>query len=307
MAVRTKAFSDAVRAVDPRSRLIATGQDPDHFESWNAAQLANAPAAFNALSTHFVVQTGQMVRGNPTPEFIAQAALALPVGLERQLRLMKQQLDGDAKSKGKVTIAFTEWLFAGPVKQTPMFNNHGGALCTAGMLNTLLRTSDFTTISDMTGLIEFGGVWQKKARVYGVPAYWAFRMFSTADATRLVESQVKGERYDVVDGVRRLPNIPAVPYLDVTAALNDAGDKLTLFCVNRHLSRDLRSTLQLKGFAAASARGLQLVAPDLYTVNDDANPEAVTPQPVTVQAKGGEFEYTFPSRSLTVIELARQK
>jgi alpha-N-arabinofuranosidase len=305
VADRTRAFSGAVREVDPRSRLIATGQDPDHFESWNAAQLVNAPDAFQYLSTHFVVQTAQVVKTNPTPEFIAQAALALPVGLERRLRAMKEQVEANPKARSRVKIAFTEWLFAGQVDRTPMYNNLGGALCTAGFLNTLMRVSDFTPIADMTGLIEFGGVWQKNGRVYGVPAYWAFRMYSTADATRLVETRVKGEEYDVAEGVRRIPDIRSVPYLDVAAALNEAGDKLTLFCVNRGLSGEIRATLRLSGFEVSSARGQELTASNLYSFNDDANPDAVTPKALRLGAVGGEFQHAFPAKSVTVIELSR--
>ena len=305
VADRTRDFSAAVRAADPRSRRIATGQDPDHFESWNAAQLANAPDAFQYLSTHFVVQTAQVVKTDPTPDFIAQAALALPVGLERRLRAMQQQIETVPNARGSVQIAFTEWLFAGQVNRAPMYNNLGGALCTAGFLNTLMRVSDFTPIADMTGLVEFGGIWQKHGRVYGVPAYWAFRMYSTADAATLVQTRVQGEQYSVSQGVRRIPDIPSVPYLDVVAALNGTGSKLTLFCVNRSLDRQIRATLRLSGFVAASARGQELTAAGLYSFNDDANPEAVTPKELHLNSAGGEFQHSFPARSVSVIELSR--
>ena len=305
VAARTKEFSAAVRQADPRARLIATGQDPDNFQSWNAAQLANAPEAFNYLATHFVVGTADVARPQPTPEFLAQAALALPVGLERQLRAMKQQVDADPKARGKVEFAFTEWLYHGAVARTPMYDNQGGALCTAGMLNTLMRVSDFTPISDMTGLIEFGGIWQKNGRTYGVPAYWAFRMYSTADASQLVESRVKVEEYDVDQGVRRIPAIRAVPYLDVVAARNESGSKLTLFCVNRHLTREIRADIHLSGFAAASARGQRLQAASLYAVNSDAEPEAIVPAALRLSVNGGAFQHAFPPASVTVIELSK--
>ena len=186
-----------------------------------------------------------------------------------------------------------------------MYNNLGGALCTAGLLNTLIRVADFTPISDMTGLIEFGGIWQKNGRVFGVPAYWAFRMYSTADATRLVDTQVRAATYDVDQGVRRIPTIHSVPYLDVVSALNDAGTKLTLFCVNRHLSDEIRATVRVSGFKAASARGQQLTAPELYAINDDAQPEAIIPAPANVSLGTGELRHAFPPRSVTVIELSR--
>jgi alpha-N-arabinofuranosidase len=303
LAERTRDFSAAVREADPRTRLIATGQDPDHFEQWNAELLRLGPDAYDFLATHFVVNTGDIVRANPTPEFIAQAGLALPVGLERQLRAMKKQIDADARARDRVKIAFTEWLYSGPAARAPMYDNLGGALCAAGFLNTLIRVADFTPISDMTGLIEFGGIWQKRGRVYGVPAYWAFRMYSTADATRLVESRAKSEEYDVDEGVRRIPSIHSVPYLDVVAALNDAGDKLTLFCVNRHLTRELRASVRWSGFAARSARAQQLTSTELYARNDEERPESIVPASVNVTVQGNVLEHVFPRMSVTVLEL----
>ena len=50
-----RSFSEAIHQVDPRARLIATGQDPDQYTEWNAAQLTNPPGTFDFLSTHFVV------------------------------------------------------------------------------------------------------------------------------------------------------------------------------------------------------------------------------------------------------------
>ena len=102
----TRRFSEAVRKADPRARLIATGQDPDHFKEWNAAQLTNPPDTFEMLATHFVVGTGRVRRANPSPDFVALSAFALPVELERKLRQMKEQIDSSAW-RGKATLAFT--------------------------------------------------------------------------------------------------------------------------------------------------------------------------------------------------------
>ncbi len=306
---RTRDFSTAVRKLDPKARLIATGQDPDHFEEWNASQLRLGPEAFSWLSTHFVVRTNDVLRSGASQDFVAEAALALPVGLEQRLRLMKQQIDADAQARDKVKIAFTEWLFIPSQSGTPApsYDNMGGALCTAGFLNTLMRVADFTPISDMTGLIEFGGIWQKRGVVYGVPAYWAFRMYSNADAARLVEARANGETYNVDQGVRRIPKIVGVPYLDVTAALNEKGDKLTLFCVNRHLKHDLRAAIRIAGFTPrSSAQGSELKAGSLYEENNDVRPTAIAPRPISVAVSGSAVDHVFPRSSVTVMELVRQ-
>jgi alpha-N-arabinofuranosidase len=130
-------------------------------------------------------------------------------------------------------------------------------------------------------------------------------MYSTAVGSWLVETTVQTGQYDVEQGVRRIPTIPSVPYLDVVSALNDSGTKLTLYCVNRNLTEEARATVRVSGFTAASARGQQLTASDLYAVNDDAQPEAVVPARAAVSAQGGQFRHTFPARSVTVIELRR--
>ena len=304
-AQRTKAFSEAIRAVDPRARLIATGQDPDHFREWNAAVLGLPPDSFQYLATHFVVGTSEARREDPGPDFIAEAALALPVGLERALRQMHEQIGEHSAARGKVKLAFTEWLFYGGSRE-PSFANMGGALCAAGFLNALMRVADFTPIADMTGLIEFGGIWKKRGRVYGVPAYWAFRMYSNTDASVPVEARIDAETYDVHEGNRRIPEIPGVPYLDVVAALNEAGDKLALFCVNRHLHRDIAATVRLAGFdPAPQARALTLAGTSIYQPNDEVRPEAVRPVESAVPVKATEFVYTFRKSSVTVMELTR--
>jgi alpha-N-arabinofuranosidase len=302
VAERTRLFREAVRAVDPKARLIATGQDPDHFREWNARQLALPAGSFDYLATHFVVGNGNVRRREAAPEFVALSALALPVGLERALREMKKQID-EAGAGDRVKIAFTEWLFHGPDDRVPRFTNLGGALCTAGFLNTLIRVAGFTPVSDMTGLIEFGGVWKKRGRAYGVPAYWAFRMYSTADIAAPVESRVKVETYDVREGNNRIPEIPAVPYLDVVAARNESGGRLTLFVVNRHLTRDLTAELTFTGFTPApEARAQTLSGTSIYQPNDEARPEAVHPVESVVRVGP---DYTFPRASVTVLEFRR--
>jgi alpha-L-arabinofuranosidase len=305
VADRTKAFSDAVRKIDPKARLIGTGADPDHFREWNAAQLANAPQAFNYLSTHFVVTTNSLVTRNPSPDQVARATFALPIELERRLREMHQQFQ-DSPGRDHVTTAFTEWLYWGPNDTVPRYDNMGGAIGTAGFLNMLLRNADIVPVADMTGIIEFGGIWKKRGRSFGVPAYWAFRMYSTVDATRPVQVHSDGGTYDVENGSTRLPNIKAVPYLDVVAALNDAGDRLTLFCVNRDLTRDLPAQIRIDGFKPGRAVAHSLFADSILEKNDEVEPDHIHPHDSTLDLSSSSIAHTFRHESVTVLELSKK-
>ena len=307
VAERTRKFSEAVLQADPKARLIATGQDPDHFREWNAQQLQLGPGLFQYLSTHFVVGNGNVRKSGATPDFVALSAFALPIGLERHLHEMKSQIDQDARMRGKVRLAFTEWLFHAGNDRVPHFGNMGGAICAAGMLNVLMRVADFTPISAMTGLIEFGGIWKKRSQVYGVPAYWAFRMYSAADIHRLVESRTSVDHYDIHEGNNRIPEIPNVPYLDVVSALSQDGRTLSVFAVNRHLTRDIPAAIKLAGFAPApTAATLQLRGDSIYQANDELRPEAVRPREGTFPVNGTQADFIFPRTSVTLIQFSRR-
>lgn len=98
-----------------------------------------------------------------------------------------------------------------------------------------------------------------------------------------------------------------MPYLDVVAALNEAGDRLTLFVVNRHLERDIPTEVRVNAFQpAAEARLQTLTAAGIYQANDEVRPEAVLPRPGALDIPGPSFHHTFRRASVAVIELRRQ-
>jgi alpha-L-arabinofuranosidase len=308
---RTKQFSEAIHRVDPRARLIATGQDPDDYQSWNAAQLTNPPGTFDFLSTHFVVTDDRLQQTHADPNTVALDGFALPVELGRRLRKMQEQINQTAGYRGKAHIAFTEWLWVccddRKPANAPKWDNMGGAVITAGFLNMLLGNADAAPVSDMTGIVEFAGIWKKRARVFGTPAYYAFQMYAGADIDAPVKVSSNAGHYDVQHGVTRLPDIADVPYLDVVGALNKSGTKLTLFCVNRHLDEGVPASISLEDFPARTNADVEtLDSESIYDFNDELRPEAITPVRTSVEFQNGALSYTFPPASVTRIELTRK-
>lgn len=307
LAARTLAFSKAVRAVDPQARLIATGADPDDFTKWNAVQLGNPAGTFDYLSTHFVVTNTATETPHASADFIAAAAFALPIELGRKLEAEQNQINQFPAFANKAHVAFTEWLFIGRRPGTPNFTNMGGAVDTGGLLNMLMRHAAIVPISDMTGIMEFAGIWKERSQVFAAPGYWVLRMYSTAHADRPVAVETQSGSYSVQHGVTRLPDISGVPYLDIVAALNDAGDKLTLFCVNRSLDTDIPANIQLAGFAAAREADVQtLSGSSLDDANNADDPDHLIPAKTQDSMGAGAFHHVFPRESVTVITFHRQ-
>jgi len=307
LAARTLAFSKAVRAVDPEAKLIATGGDPDGFAKWNSVQLTNPAGTFDYLSTHFVVTNTNIQMPHATADFIAQAAFALPVGLEQKLKSQLEQIDQNPAFAGKAHIAFTEWLFIGRQPGTPTFTNMGGAIDTAGFFNMLMRNSSIVPISNMTGIMEFAGIWKKRSQVYAAPGYYVFRMYSTAHPNRLIKVHTESGRYSVQRGVGRLPDIADVPYLDVVGALNEKMDTLTLFCVNRSLDTDIPAAIQLAGFTAGSDAQIQtLEGSSIDDTNNEDDPEHVIPMRTGAHLTTNSLRHVFPHESVTVLVFHRR-
>jgi alpha-N-arabinofuranosidase len=307
LARRTLEFSKAIRMVDPTARLIATGADPEVFNSWNAIQLTNPPGTFDDISTHFVVGTGEVKLKGASPDFVDEAAFALPIELERKLREAQKQIDSTPGYAGKAHIAFTEWLFIGARNNAPDFRDTGGAIVTGGFLNMLMRNSDIVPISDMTGIMEFAGIWKKRSQVYATPSYYVFKLYANADASQPASVTTQSGSYSVAQGVARLPEIASVPYLDVVATVSRDDKTLTLFCVNRSLTTDIPAEIRLHDFPAAESAYVQtLSSSSLSDGNDELDPTRVAPKESSEAVQSGGWSHVFPHSSVTVISVPHQ-
>jgi len=146
-------------------------------------------------------------------------------------------------------------------------------------------------------------LWKKRGRVYATPSYHAFRMYAGAGAHTPVAATTDAGSYEVHQGVKRLPEIANVPYLDVVAALNATKERLLLFCINRHLTSSFNGEITVDGFHAVSGSAETLKANSRSDRNDEEKPHAVEPVRGTPELKAGVARYAFPAESVTVIEL----
>jgi alpha-L-arabinofuranosidase len=166
----------------------------------------------------------------------------------------------------------------------------------------LMRNTSIVRVSDMTGIMEFAGIWKKRGQVYAAPGYYVFKMYATAHASRPVSVETQSGSYSVQNGVSRIPDIANVPYLDVAAALNDKGDTLTLFCVNRSLDTDIPTNIQISGFAPAQEVNIQtLHGSSIDDANDEDDPERVVPALLQDDMANNSLRHVFPHESVTTL------
>ena len=242
-----------------------------------------------------------------TNEFRTMAMLAVPWGLSERIRAMKQQ--AVEAHRPKVQFAFTEWLMIANSSHTvPNYNNMGGALFAGGFLNAMMRNSDAVSIANMTGILEFGGIWKKRGQVYASPAYWVLRTYANAKPGTLLKVDSTSPTFNISKGVTQLPEIVAAPYLDVVAAQSEDGRKLLLLCVNRDITHTESAVIDLGSFAVDSGptRVTTIAGDGVLAENDEHNPDRVIAV-IHTERFTAEHSYTFPSASVTVIEIPLKK
>lgn len=314
IAPRTLAFSQALRSVSKDATLMATGESPNAFEKWNAVQLTNPPGTFDLLTTHFITGTNH-VRLNPsTPDFMAAAAYAVPYALGADLDRMQAQMDSVPGYKD-THFAVTEWLFNSKgegernfTNESPSSRNEGGAVMIASTFNTYFRHNSQVKLVNMTGLMEFAGIWKRREQVFASPAYYAFQMYSTVKGDTVLPVATDSGSYTVRNGTLGYADVANVPYVDVVATLSTDKRSVTLFCINRSLDDNAPIEIDLGAFTPSGVANVeQITAVSRYVINDEVEPKRVVPQISSLSVIGKKpLIITLPHESVTVIRLRRK-
>jgi alpha-N-arabinofuranosidase len=303
-ARRYHEYYGAIRdAVAPGTLLLATGADIDSFEKWNGALLNADARELQFLTTHFVVDMDEMRKADADRDFKWAADLAVPVGVGRALEPVRKQIDGNPLTRGRVRLAYTEYLFwARDDADVPRYDNLGGAVNGAAWMNMLLRNADFVPVADMTGIIDFAGIQKRRSKVFLTPQAWVFSLYSSHAGDTLVATRTDVAHYDVHEGQRRTPEIADVPYLDVLATRDSKRSDLALFVVNRDWKNAVQTRIELKDFVAAPKATVHTVMADsILAKNDEENPEMIRPTVSQVELTGDGLNYRFPPASVTVL------
>ena len=158
---------------------------------------------------------------------------------------------------------------------------------------------------DITGLMEFAGIWKRREQVFASPAYYVFQMYSSSKGDTVLPVMTHSGSYSVKNGTQGYAEISDVPYIDVVATRSVANHSLTPFCVNRSLTEDVLVRIDLESFAAAAtAKVEQIPAVSRYVINDEVEPRRVVPQVSSLNVIPMEpLTTSLPHENVTVIRL----
>ncbi len=303
-----------MRYVDHSLQLIACGSSgplmPTYLE-WDREVLEQCYDYVDGLSLHRYFGNTPEETGNDSSKY-----LALNLTMDRQIEetlAVCDMVQGQKRSPKKLWLSFDEWNVWYRARHRDATDGHGkeaphlleevynleDALLVGGLVNSLLRHVDRVKIGCLAQLINViapimtnsNGLFQQT--IY-YPYSWALQYARGSVLNVLQESSPS---YEVT-------GIGTVPYLDVSGTVAPEDGKVSLFILNRDLSKAHEVEVNWEGSAPGRVLASHVLAGnDLKAFNSFDAPRKVTPEefakPVTT---GGRTKFEVPPRSYTVIQ-----
>jgi alpha-L-arabinofuranosidase len=302
-----------MRYVDPSLKLIACGSSgpfmPTYLE-WDREVLEQCYDYVDGLSLHRYFGNNERDTGRDTSKY-----LAMNLSMERQIAETVAVCDlvrGHKRSPKKLWLSFDEWnvwyrtttgdAVDGHRQEAPHLleevYNLEDALLVGGLVNSLLRNANRVKLACLAQLVNViapimtnaNGVLRQT--IY-YPYSWALQFARGAALDLLVQSST----YEV-------SGMDPVAHLDVAGSLDHESGKLSLFILNRDLSKDHEVEVVWEDAAPARVSSASLLTgDDLKASNSFAAPQRVAPQSFTApEVRGGRTKFEVPALSYTVIQ-----
>jgi alpha-N-arabinofuranosidase len=302
-----------MRYVDPSLQLIACGSSgplmPTYLE-WDREVLEQCYDYVDGLSLHRYLGNTPEETGSDSSKY-----LAMNLSMEKQIAETVAVCDlvrGHKRSPKKLWLSFDEWNVWYRARGPAADNGHGqeaphlieevynleDALLVGGILNSLIRNADRVKLACLAQLINViapimtnpNGLLRQT--IY-YPYSWALQYARGSVLNLLVESPT----YEVA-------GMGQVPYLDVAGTISNDDGKVSLFVLNRDLSKAHAIEVNWEGNAPArTISSVLLTGDDLKAFNSFETPQKVAPRTLDKPSiSGGRAKFEVPARSYAVIQ-----
>ena len=275
-----------MQLVDKDIKLIASGASnykPDNgWIDWNDYVLTHMTGTIDYLSVH---RYATEALGNDRS---FSGMMCLGLDLDQKIETVKALILKAMTKTGStrpVYISFDEWAggFGNSITVSLMVAQH---------LNSFVRHADIVKMANMTMLSSLVGY--SPEGVYKNAAFKAFWLYS---------NNCFGTSLDVSTACEKYSNsiFEEIPYLDVTAVLNNEDRNLVINVVNRHETKAIETDIVLQTGEFAGTAEVNEVNGKIADPGNPRAAEDVNSTTSDIKFKGNTIKYTFPAHSLTQI------
>lgn len=297
--------------VDPSVRLVACGFPAPE---WNRVVLEKLVHIADYISLHdyegnddYYEELGTIRNVEHNIELTAAA-----IELTDILRGRPTPLAGalaDVRTKKPIQIACDEWNIWYRRHDLPPPHDISeavdekyslrDALWTASVLNLFQRRGDKVTMANIATMVNaIGAVYTSDEGMFRQTIYFPMKLYRHECGAFALTSEVDSPTFSS-------KSFESVPYLDVSATLNDTRKALSIAVVNRHREEPIRTTLAVRNArigSPATAFEINGASPEIE--NSFSEPENVRIVQKGVGEAGEKFDYVFPAHSVTLLKLA---
>jgi alpha-N-arabinofuranosidase len=293
-------FASAMRAADPRIRLVASGGDAFTLPRWNEEVIRGIGASMDLLSMHLYLPAWIPLRshvGDSPGAFRAIAASGL--FLEEQILRIEetaQRLIGRA-----LPIAFDEWNILGPLRRfTDPYRSLREAIGVAGILHAFHRQARFVKTAAMFAMINAAAppIITTRDSLVRTPIHRVLGMYRRLTGTKRVRTETECP-VAAAPPLLNLPPRKTVPVLDVSATRE--GDRLTIFVINRDPDEHHGARVDLPGSRSPNRARVHSIAGAGYSAENTVDDREVVVERVSEIEWRGSIR--FPPCSVTAIVL----
>jgi len=302
-----------MRYVDPSLQLIACGSSgplmPTYLE-WDREVLEQCYDYVDGLSLHRYFANTPEDTGGDSAKF-----LAMNLSMERQIAETLAVCDmvrGHKRSPKKFWLSFDEWNVWYRARTGDAVNGHEqeaphlleevynleDALLVGGLINSLIRNADRVKIACLAQLINvIAPIMTNSNGLLRQTIYYPYSWALQLARGSVLNLQVDSPGYEV-------SGMGQVPYLDVAGTVSSDDGKMSLFVLNRDLSKP--HAIEVNWQDKAPSRALSavlLTGDDLKASNSFDAPQRVSPRTLDKPSiTGGRAKFEVPPRSYTVIQ-----
>ena len=295
-----------MRWVDPSVKLVACGAlgrvDPP---AWNLEVLDRLAGFADYIALHIYVGNSDYY-GN----------VASPLAAQRQIDLFNAAITVALAEKKvpRTEIAMDEWnvwyrTFGDGLEERYDLSD---ALVVAGFLNVMHRNCATVTLANLAQNVNvIAPIVTSKDGILLQTIYYPLKLYRDNCHEVSLDALVESPTYNTKifcerDSTGEDAPIETVPYVDVSATVNDDATQLSLAVINRHKDETIEVEIDLGDFQPEKKAVLyEINGPEIGAQNSFSEPGNVkiVEKPFTNAAS--DFTYMFPAHSVTLLKLTQ--
>ena len=296
-------FAKVMKWTDPTIKLFASAVSSWEHDWPLRAQLLLEQAGnlIDYMALHWYVGN-DADRGYRSDDFASYMAVSEILedrlssfeGLVRALRFSN-------KLQNPIYLAVDEWNVwyrssGEDEDQLEEVYNLEDALVTGLQLNAFIRHAGSVKFANLAQIVNvIAPILTRPDGLLLQTIFYPFELYSRTAGDTALDVHWSGDTFST-------PEHEALRLLDVSATLDTASKKVSVFVVNRSPEREIETEVKLsEGQFAGSGQAFVINGADVKTTNTFDAPDGVTTREDTLQASGTAVTYTFEPHSVTAL------